>query len=420
MPMKKGNPGCPCCCGDCEAPTPVSTGSSAEETAWYLIPDDSNSVTFQDRASWHSIRVASPATTTFIDPDAVFPGPWAKLRLYFAWEDDDNCIFAEIWGVGRYIGLLVGYDYYVRVVAMSGGVESVVASYEDVTTTGGGAANNMWLGATYDESTGIARVVSGVANNANTGAWRTYTRVDTGSGYYSGNYGIRYGWGYGEISGSPSFTLSSATSNSRHINLCQGFPWLFYNGQPTTLITHPWYKTTMPETVTAEVSGVGSCSECNGTQTMIYLPFRRMATVWEETTGDLSNSGGIAQATGSNEYETGWIATLPSTLGTGEAEWMLRYVLRPNQAFVTFAIILRWRQVIAPEFGGGYFYSADITAAYQAIALSGGCNQYDGANALDGLIFDNWTLTDFSGWEDDGGDANIPDLSGVEVELGIP
>lgn len=410
MAHRMNTPGCACCCPSCVAPVPTPTGSTSANSAWYLTPDDPDDITHQDRASYHAIR---DGATKYIDTTDVAPtSPWAKWRLYFAYKDADNHVFAEMWGVFTLVG--GGASYYVfhtRVCVVDGGVEAEVATHQSDQLSFIFSPEAFVMAATYDQATGIARVVCIIQRSA-ASAWRTYTYFQLGSGYsyYSPDLGLRYGWGYGDIAGSPTLTYSTPFSNLRHVDHCQGFPHLFSQGAST--FNHPWIKSSLlaTETWNVDADGISGCSACNNVQSL-YRKTNAFFT-GDQTTFDML----------SDPIQTTWTGTLPSTLGGFAIDWLIYYHLTAGRPFIrpftTLSIIGLYHYNV-----GGKDYYEDLGAlASRAILFEGTCEppQYDARDAIDDLVFDDWTLYDFSGWPARGGSSGVPDLSGVEAVLSIP
>ena len=401
--LKKHGPGGCCCCPDCTAPDLESTGSTSANSAWYLIPDDPASVTYQDRASWLAIACGTAVDQTVIDPTEA----WGKFRLYFAYGDSSNHAFAEIWGVLAISPTRVTWT--VRVCVVSDATETELANHSTVLY--GTGYDPPTLAVTYDEATGNARVV-GMAQYG-TVAWRTYDLISLASGgyYYDSDYGIRYGWGYGDIENdADELAVPTPKANTRHIDYCQGFPWLWDGGD--SVGNHSWLKSSIDavETITVDASGIGSCSACNDPKTLEHPSETQIAG--SQTTHDMVT----------DEIETGWTGTLPSTLGGFAIDWLLSFrldVIPTTGALVRLSIIGRYRFVV----GATTYYGDPLALASQSIGFGGACTgppEYDARDAIDGLIYDTWTLYDWTSWIAFGGTPGVPDLSNAEAVLSIP
>lgn len=407
--QRKFQVGCPCCdsCPDCTAPTPVSTGSTSANTAWYLTPDDPTDSAHVNQSSYYAIRASTPLN--HVDQTALFPAThWCKLRIYFAYEDIDNCAFAEIWGT--LTGPLASrvYTYYTRVVAVCDGTETELgsdSSDSDYYTT---YPVSMFLSVTYDAATGIVRAVGGVQRYS-ASAWYSYdydTLPTCEDESQVSQYGMRYGYGVGYKTASAGLEIA-ATYNAAYIDYCQSFPHVFTNG--TDSFYHPWLRSTSLTLEEIEIAqtGVPSCTACPATETL-YRPTTRYFS-GNETTADMLT----------DEVLTDWTGTLPPGLGGNNIEWHFSYELDVGWPFSRMNIVLKLigRYKITSGYGTGT-YSTRYTLAYQAILFGGSCDpaEYDGADAVDGLVFDTWTLYDFGTWLTHG----VPDLSGVEVTLSLP
>jgi len=360
MGLFKHQPGCPCCetCPDCDAPTPVTTGSTSANTAWYLTPDDPTDSAHVNQSSYYAIRATTPLN--HVDQTSLFPTThWCKLRLYFAYEDIDNCAFAEIWGT--LTGPLASrvYTYYSRVVAVCGGTETELGTHSSSSDYYTTYPVSMFLSVTYDAATGIARAVAGVQRYQSS-AWYSYDYVTLPTcddGYQVSQYGMRYGYGVGDKTASAGMEIA-ATYNAAFIDYCQSFPHVFTNG--TDSFYHPWLKSTSLtlEEITASQAGVPSCASCPS-DNALTRPATRYFNL-NETTADMLSA----------ETLTEWTGTLPAGLGGGGIEWYFSYELDVGWPLARMEIVLKLigRYRIASGYGTGT-YSERYTLAYQACLL---------------------------------------------------
>jgi len=384
MGLFKHQPGCPCCCPDCSAPTAEETGSSAQNTAWYLTPNDSGDVTHTDAASYHVVLVTD---ARFINQTAILPGTaYCRLRSYFAYEDSSNCAFAEIWGVtsgsvGNYV-----VTYYSRVVEVTSGTESELATHTIGVVSTSFPIENGAIAVTYDETANIVRVVCMVSSdNTDYQHWRSY---DCLSLTQSPAKGLRYGWGYGPISGTAPTGPTSAFDNLRHIDYCQGFPHI-YVGSSTYVInstTHNWLKSMFPETATLEVSGVtcdsgyyaycDDCAAANDTFSMTRPEVDQViAQVWNAENLVASDiDAGCVDSQFSWNYKIQYrLQSYGATADGGTG----------NVRLCAYAI---------PYTNLGVRFNVPVLLATSEASFTGTCKtQYDGANAIDGLVFNQWT-----------------------------
>lgn len=402
MPGTMKNKPAKCCCNtcpDCTAPDLESTGSTSANSAWYLIPDDATNVTYQDRASFHAIVANNCIDGSFIGPAA----NWAKFRVYFAYADDSNCAYVELWGHFVYPSTVV---WTIDICICVDGVETVLVAHS-VTTS----AVSAGVAVTYDEATGEARVVAIIPwVGSGVSKWRSYDLVDLNTSYYSysQDLGIRYGWGRGEITGSAAgFSDATVSGNLRHIDYCQGFPHFTADGP--SLSYHPWIKSSVlaAETILIDADGISSCSACNDQQTL-YHP-SEVSFAGNQSTFDMLT----------DEIETGWTGTLPIGLGGYSIDWLLSFRFDAGWAFgrmtVRVSVVGRYRYTV----GGTVYYGLPYALAYQDFLFAGTCDpypEYDARDAIDGLVCDKFILYDFGSWTTHG----VPDLSGVSAVLSLP
>lgn len=375
-------PGHPCCeivCPDCTAPTPESTGSTAAETAWYLTTSDPNG----DRASFHVIDIDSQPSR-IIDITTYVPGnAWVKLRSYFAWKDSDNHAYAELWGVMSKTAGTYWYTYHSRVVEMTGGTETEIAAHTFPAVHYSSAPVHDGIAITYDEATNVARVVCYVISGAS--VYVQFRSYDHLSLTQDPTKGVYYGWGWGAIVGSPSTTFPDAYANARHVDNCQSFPHIFLSGGLYTIPPyHPWWKSTMPETATLEVSGV-TCTGTNPCSTCAVL-------------NDTFAIGRIA-IDQLMDFTSFTVSTMPENLVTddmdagcviGVTTYRIQYRMIVNGTTIILA-------AIAVPYTATKGWAPILLATATASFSHGDCWGYDGANAIDGLVFDQWTNAGTSG-----------------------
>jgi len=399
----KNKPARCCCtpvCPDCEAPTPVSTGSTDPETAWYLTPYDTDSTPYRDRATSYFVKRTDPLS--FVNFAETEPTrAWTKFRCYFA----DTC-YAEMYGVYYFVATpLYQYDWYLRVVA---GDQIVDAGYINWGSHAA-APQALGIGVTYDEVTGIARVVGAVTTNGLNGC-QLYAKVNLSDDYYGGSYGLRYGWGYGAAYNGIALAEPETINEtaSRYIDFCQSFPAVnIVESGRLTMPTHGWLKSShlTIESITADIAGIPDCDDANGTFTL----GRASTAIWSNNSSsaftlDLTpryGNGRYGQLLG-DYIPTGWITPSGSPLGAGR-EWVIcpeLEIFKLGVNKVRFGIRGRTRKaplvpgIIYPE---GYEYTDHGLIAYSEATFQGHCDQYHGADAIDGLVFEDWTVATGNG-----------------------
>jgi len=353
-------------------------------------------VTHTDAASYHVVQ----KTSGIINLTAIIPGSaWAQLRSYFAYEDADNCAYADLWGVlagtpGNYY-----VTYYSRVAEMTDGTETVLASHTIAVVHTSSSFNRGAIGVTYDETTNIVRVVCMVTHSDNYQHWRSYDYLSLTQDPAKG---LRYGWGYGTISGVAS-AVTSALDNLRHIDYCQGFPYLYVPSSTYVIdtTTHNFIKSTFPETATVEVTGVtcgsyyaAECSDCdsaNGT-------FDMTRPALDQVQAEIWNAENLV----TDDIDCGCIDT---TI----AAW--NYKIQYRLQTYGLAIDGGAFTVRLAAYGIAYTpgrYNRPVLLATAEASFTGGCKaQADGSDLLDGLTFDQWT---------NAGTAGAP----VEIIDGLP
>lgn len=367
MARRKYQAGCPCCCPDCEAPAPESTGSSSEETAWYLTASDPQG----DEASFHVVYLTGADVSKIIDTTVSVPGwPWAKLRSYFA-----TTSFVELWGVLVYYGPFdYRYEFYYRIVEVNGGETELVAPTKFASYFYGYSTAGAGISITYDRATATARVCCYVIGSTLGTAFYTrfysYNKVTLSQSPAPNPF---YGYGWGAITGT-GLTLTALTSQLRYIDHCQHFP--FVSDIPYT--RSPWLKSTLPDAATLEISGVvcdggysgygcGDCPALNTTHAMTRPAVEGLETV--------SGTGMLATA----DIDADCIEAISGVVYKIHFE-LYPYGTKIYMAAVAYGYVAGVRQWYAKY----YLATAEASFAHDP------CGGYDGANAIDGLVFNQW------------------------------
>jgi hypothetical protein len=324
--------------------------------------------------------------------------------------------------IGNYI-----YTWYSKVYERTGGTETELSSHTLGSNSISTSPIDTGISVTYDEATNIARVVCFVQADAETYLnWRSYDCLSLDQTTPKGVY---YGWGWGTISGAADTSYSSPYANARHVDYCQGFPHVYYG---ITEDYHEWLKSTMSETATLEVTGVScgsggyyygtDCDDCAALNSTFDLA--RIAVDQIISPSVLDSVNGVVYAPEnlcSDEIDAGCTDT--------NSGWTYK---------IQYRLVVSGTKVTLCAFAIPYNTTPTkiwfpILLARADVSFAGKCNppQYDGANAIDGLVFDDWTNSGIGGApveirEIIGGQPvgdlylTFPDFSGATATITLP